>query len=221
LTWNNFVNICFLIFSVKLCGDGTNVATKKLFNFCFTLPDQGAIAKSAAGNFTLGLFDIDVEKYVTLKECLSEINQSLRQLKNMGKIIIKDKEYKLKLLLGGDMSFLHTTMGLNACNSNHPCFLCKEEAKSFHKASAELKAELRTLADAHKLLSMHSQQSKSKKENLAKTATNQLQGYQDESIFDFIEFEDIVFDTLHMLLRITGNIFKSLFKYFSLSKKFS
>jgi hypothetical protein len=33
---------------------------------------------------------------------------------------------------------------------------------------------------------------------------DKLQGYKNEPLFDYIEFNDIVFDTLHMLLRITG-----------------
>ena len=58
---------------VKLCGDGTNIGRKqKKLNFCFTLPDAGQIAKTATGNYTLGIFKMPKEDYKNLKEVLSE-----------------------------------------------------------------------------------------------------------------------------------------------------
>ena len=174
-----------------MCGDGTNVATNKLFNFCFTLPDLGNIAKTAAGNYTLGLFDVDAEKYSTLRECLSELNKSLRHLSNNNTITIQNRQYTVKFLLGGDMSFVHTVMGLNACNSSHSCFLCKIKAEHFATATTEMQPEdKRTLKDLRERL----------------RSGRDLQGYKSEPIFDYIEFDDIVFDTLHLLLRVAGKL---------------
>jgi hypothetical protein len=46
---------------------------------------------------------------------------------------INDEIYKLKFLLGGDMKFLHTVMGLSACKSNFPCLWCKWPKDFFFK----------------------------------------------------------------------------------------
>ena len=93
------------------------------------------------------------------------------------------------------MSFLHKAMGLNSCNSNNPCFLCKVRADEFYKTATELRTEeKRTLPDLFDKLQ----------------SGNDLQGYKNEPIFDYIEFEDLMFDTLHLLLRVTGKTIKIL-----------
>ena len=148
------------------------------------------MAKTAEGNYTLGLFDIDAEQYTTLRECLSELNRNLRQFKENNKITIHGEQYNVKFLLGGDMSFLHTAMGLNACHSNNSCILCKAVASTFHQTTTELRQEdKRTIQDLRDKLHCKNQE-----------------GYKNEPIFDFIEFEDVVFDTLHLLLRVAGNL---------------
>ena len=99
------------------------------------------------------------------------------------------EQYTIKFLLGGDMSFLHTAMGLNACNSNNSCFLCKVTSDEFWQTTTELRLQdKRTLRDLFEKL---------------ESGSDQL-GYKMEPIFDYIEFEDIVFDTLHLVLRVTG-----------------
>ena len=57
---------------IKLCGDGTIVKSRHFLNFCFTLPQEGNIAKTSKGNYILGIFNMQNKKedYKTVKECL-------------------------------------------------------------------------------------------------------------------------------------------------------
>jgi hypothetical protein len=120
------MNIKEKVIRVKLAGDGTKVGPLTMLNFSFTLPDLGAVAKTANGNFQLGCFEIKSENYETLKVCLAEIAKNVSNMAKINNTITIDNEvYKIKFLLGGDMKFLHTVMGLNSCNSNNPCLWCK------------------------------------------------------------------------------------------------
>ena len=55
---------------IKLCGDGYCKDRKSFFNFCFTLPDEGPIAKTSRGNYVLGIFRIEKEDHTNLSLCL-------------------------------------------------------------------------------------------------------------------------------------------------------
>ena len=102
-------------------------------------------------------------------------------------------------MLGGDMKFLHTAMGLDACNSVYSCLLCKIKKAQFVDATTEMRPEdKRTLLDQRERL----------------RSNDKEQGYELEPIFDYIEYDDIVFDTLHLLLRVAGN-FKNNNNHFS------
>jgi hypothetical protein len=114
------------IIRVKLAGDGTKTGPLTMLNFGFTFPDLGQLAKTATRYFQLGCFEIKSEDYETLKTCLAQIAKSLSNCaKNNSQIKICDETYTIKFLLGGDMKFLHTAMGLNACYSDNPCLWCK------------------------------------------------------------------------------------------------
>jgi hypothetical protein len=182
------------IIRVKLCGDGTNCGRRhKLLNFCFTLPDQGMISKTSIGNYTLGIFRIKKEDYKTLKEALSECSSSLKKL-SLKQIEIRGQLYQIKFLISGDMKFLHIIMGLNSCNSKNSCLYCKIDKTAFSENNKILiKNQLRSTDDL--------------RTNIENTDPgSSISGYLYEPIFEFISFEDVVFDTLHLLLRITGKL---------------
>jgi hypothetical protein len=174
---------------IKLCGDGTIVKTRHFLNFCFTLPQEGNIAKTSKGNYILGIFDMQNKKedYKTVKECLKEISLSLESLRKKGKVEIEGKEFKLKFFLGGDMKFLRLAMGLNACNSNFSCTWCMTHKDQYHLNE-------KSIID----------------NNFRKIGNSVIgsDGYINSPIFKFIDFDDVVFDTLHLLLRITEKLLK-------------
>ncbi len=66
---------------------------ESLFNFCFCLPD-GPASKMASGQYTLGVYEIRVDNYKTLKVALGEIVTSLTHSR-------KDKVYSIDLHLSG------------------------------------------------------------------------------------------------------------------------
>ena len=54
------------IFKIKYYGDGTNVGKNlKLFNFNFSVIDETIKCNTAAGHYTLGIFEIFDENYGT------------------------------------------------------------------------------------------------------------------------------------------------------------
>ena len=192
------------IIRIKLVGDGTKTGPLTMLNFGFTLPDMGLIAKTATGNYQLGCFEIKKENYDTLKICLAEISKDLSNLaKFENNFIIDNETYTLKFLLGGDMKFLHTVMGLSACNSNHPCLWCKWHKDYFAKLSMDALPEIlglkRTTEEQERFL---------KKDNISLMESESVEGYAKTPIFDFINFDQCVFDTLHMLLRIVEKMMK-------------
>ena len=58
---------------VKLMGDGTKICRKlNLTNFCFTVLNEGDVAKSPRGNHAIAIIN-STEKYEDLKIALSDI----------------------------------------------------------------------------------------------------------------------------------------------------
>ena len=179
---------------VKLCADGTNAGRTKLLNFCFTLPDEGKVAQTSSGTFSLGIFKIKKENYTTLKYCLSQCAKNLKKFSENNIINIDGNIYKVKFLLAGDMKLLHIAMGLNGCNSKNSCLCCKVERSNFYKMDkTDIKNNIRNSKELNEKIKTLEPDKSS-------------QGYQRKPIFDFISFDDVVFDTLHLLLRISGKL---------------
>ena len=89
---------------------------------------------------------------------------------------------------------------LKRSNSNFCCTWCKEEKINFLKNNlSDCNSKKRCLNDFESLKRLDG-------------AYDENEGYQNAPIFDFIRFEDVVFDTLHMLLRITGKLLKLLIR---------
>jgi len=191
------------VIQVKLCGDSTNIGTKiKKLNVCFTLPDLGLVAKTSRGNYTLGIFQLKKENYENLKDSLSEITKNLKDFAETPEISIDNVKYKIKFLLGGDMKFLHEMMGLNACNAKHSCLMCKMAKDEFFKNDTnEIKNLKRTSGDQISNLS------KVKKQKFG-VSGDAVEGYLNTPIFSFLTFDDVIFDTLHLSLRLPGKLIK-------------
>ena len=46
--------------------------TKVFFNSCFSLPDEGNVAKTANGQYTIGVYEEQTDYYVTMSVALDE-----------------------------------------------------------------------------------------------------------------------------------------------------
>ena len=184
---------------VKICGDGTNIGKKiKQLNFCFTLPDEGLRSQTASGNYTLGIFKIRKEDYDNLDKALYECNENLKKFCDQKEIDIEGEKYKIQFLLGGDMKFIHEVMGLNQCNSKNCCFLCKITKEEFSKNNlAEIKCEKRSIDELLEKI-----------KKIPYFDKEHVNGYKKAPIFSFITFDDLVFDTLHLSLRLPEKLIK-------------
>ncbi len=92
---------------------------------------------------------------------------------------IEGKDFKLKFFLG------RLAMGLNACNSNFSCTWCMTHKDQYHLNE-------KSIID----------------NNFRKIGNSVIgsDGYVHSPIFKFLDFDDVVFDTLHLLLRITEKL---------------
>ena len=191
------------LIQVKLAGDGTKVGKKiKCLNFTFTLPDSGLVAKTSKGNFTLGIFKIKKENRETLKEVMQGITKNLTEFSENPEILINDIPFKVKFLLGGDMKFLHEMMGLSACNSTHCCFVCKIPKEDFYNN------DLKEATNCKRSIIDQAEKLKGVKKNFFDVPKDNVDGYLYEPIFSFINYDDIIFDTLHLSLRLPGKLIK-------------
>ena len=85
---------------------------------------------SAAGNYSLGIFELSSENYEELDLCLKEIIENLRSFKE---VKINDTLYKIAWYLGGDMKFISIVLGLTTAfgSAHYPCPWCKCKRSSF------------------------------------------------------------------------------------------
>jgi hypothetical protein len=137
------------------------------------------------------MFEIEYENYDQIKISLENMLEKIKEIKE---IDINGTMYKVKFYLGGDLKFLAIVLGIKAANSCHPCPWCNFD-KSIpcnlnHKWSFS-----RTHEIAERIL-----------------AQGEFEGYKKKAIFDFIKFDDCIIDMLHLLLRITDQLFEAFLK---------
>ena len=177
---------------INLRGDKTiSGRNQSFFNFCFVLPDEGNIAKTASGQYTLGFFDVDKDNYPTMRVALNEIRENLKNLNSV--IKINDIEYQIEWSLSADMVFHNCERGVNTTNSKYSCFQCRIPRDEFYKHNNSILKRstdnmLRTVEESKAFLSDKDKKNK--------------EGYVYEPIFDFIPFKNCCIDTLHEHIRI-------------------
>jgi hypothetical protein len=114
-------------------------------------------------------------------------------LQNFHTLEINGMEYNIKFTLGGDLKWIALVTGINAANSDQPCPWCK-----FNKKKDE---------DLKKNWSISDRSHEESEEN-----QNSF-GYKNQTLFKYIKFEEIVIDSLHLLLRITDVLFEKLLAF--------
>ena len=93
--------------------------------------NEGKKCETATGNYTLGIFEVDVENYASMSVCLKELAE---QIKALNEVEIAGKTFAIKKYLGGDLKFLAAAMGLNAANSRFPCVWCTITNEQFKES---------------------------------------------------------------------------------------
>ena len=135
--------------------------------------------------FIKGMFQIDSENYNELKSALKEL---LLKLECVKEVNLNKKNYEVQMTLGGDMKCIALLMGINAANSKQACLWCKCDLKKAVNLDEKWPF------------------SRSQDEANLKFQSN-LDGYKYEPIIKFIDFNNVIIDMLHLLLRITDQLF--------------
>ncbi|CAF0834792.1 unnamed protein product [Brachionus calyciflorus] len=201
---------------IKLSADGTNIGRNlKLLNFTFTIINEGSKAKTANGNYTIGIFEIDHENYDTLTKCFKELIEELRNLKE---ITIDEKKLNLVYYFCGDWKILAQITGLLSANAKYPCIWCKCCKEEFFDLDKEW-----SLVDPAKGCRTYEEHitviNKCPKE--MKEAGDLKFGYNKPPVFgDILPIKNYIIDMLHLYLRISDNLFNLLVKDCSLLDNF-
>ena len=107
---------------IKLTGDGTRIARGfSVVNIAFTILEEGAIARSAMGNYVVAILKV-CESY---EELLAGLEDICEEAKDLNVITINGKVYNTVLYLGGDWKFLATICGIESATSEFACIWCK------------------------------------------------------------------------------------------------
>ncbi len=143
-------------------------------------------------------------------------------------LIIKDTKgievhHKIKFKLGGDLVFLVNVLGVNNATSNQPCPWCKIDvrnpidvndnwpiSRSYEEAVRSFNKEINSSSEIAKTSKTKKSKNKEGASELPKS--KYVLGYKNLPIIDFIKFEEVVIDLLHLLLRITDMLFETLIK---------
>jgi hypothetical protein len=116
---------------IRIVGDVTQVsATKKLLSLTFSCLNDVKNCIEPQENFTIGMWAIDEDNYLSLKDCLQSVFQ---ELENVREIVLENVIYQIKVFIGGDLKFLLNIYGLGAANSEFCCLWCKSSKKDFKK----------------------------------------------------------------------------------------
>ena len=187
---------------IKLGADGTNIGRNlKLLNFTFTIINEGAKAKTANGNYTIGIFEIENENYDALVKCFKEIIKEFRQIEYL---TLDDKRINLIFYFAADWKMLAQSLGLQSANSKYPCIWCKCCKDQFYDIDKEW-----SITDTSKGCRTHEEHMKT----IHLDSKDQKFGYIREPIFaDIIPINRYIIDMLHLYLRISDNLLNLLIK---------
>jgi hypothetical protein len=197
----NFANEFEHVIHIKFSADGAQIIKNKLIlNFTFTVLNEKEIAKTASGNYTVGMFDINQENYDIMCFVLEDIQ---KQVDELNIIEIESKTYSLEKYFGGDLKMLAIIYGINAANSDQPCIWCTFSKKKFNNVDVrKVKEEIK------KEWSIIDKSKGARSVNIANDVINSKHdGYIHKPIFTSIPFHRAMIDMLHLFLRITDVLY--------------
>ena len=200
------------IIHVKLSADGTQIGRNlKLLNLTFTIINEGNKAKTASGNYTLGIFEIENENYESILKCFKQI---IDDIENLNKIKVYNRYLRVIYYYGSDWKMLAHSLGILSANSKYPCIWCKTVKEDFY------------ILDRHYSIIDPSEGARSHEEivgilNHPESKTIMKYGHEKEPIFrDIIPIHRYVIDMLHLFLRISDSLINLLIKDCCLADNF-
>ncbi len=199
---------------VKLSADGTNIGRNlKLLNFTFTILNEGAKAKRATGNYTLGIYEIENEQHGSLSECFKEL---IDEFERLTEIEVCGRKLKLVYYYGADWKMLAIILGLQGANSKYPCVWCKCCKEEFYRTDQEWSIVDPELgARSHEEREAILAYDEADKKDLVNF------GYTKPAVFrSLIPNSRYIIDMLHLFLRISDTLFNLLVKDCSLADNF-
>ncbi len=120
------------------------------------------------------------------------LKNDLKELSKIDKITINDKQFKLKFVIGGDMNFSLILFGLNLANAKYSCMYCTTKQTDFSNVTDDYKIT-RTIEQSKNIYNEN---------HLKKKNIDTSLGVVNLPIFDFIGFDELIYDILHQFLRI-------------------
>ena len=172
-------------------------------NFTFAIINEGQKAKTASGNYTIGIFEIEQENSLTVNESISDIRSELEELEE---IEIRNQKVKVVYYLGGDWKMLAHSLGIQAANSKYCCIWCKCSKDEYYDLDKEW-----SITDPKKGARTHEEQAAILNHPDYDKLVNY--GYKKEPIFrDIIPISRYMIDMLHLFLRISDSLFNLLVK---------
>uniref|UniRef100_U9UFE8 Uncharacterized protein n=1 Tax=Rhizophagus irregularis (strain DAOM 181602 / DAOM 197198 / MUCL 43194) TaxID=747089 RepID=U9UFE8_RHIID len=175
------------IIHLRVSGDGRNVGRKiKHVMVTFMILNHENRHHHADYHYTVALYP-GTEKYDTLKFMLSLFINELKSFKENG-LEVSGILWKFELYFSSDWKFLAICLGLNGPTANYFCPWCccsKNQIGDLNKNWCIEKSIDQLI-----------------------TNYNEINGHINPPLFSMIPIENIIFDELHALLRITDRLWE-------------
>ena len=182
--------------NIKISGDGTNVGKRlQLLNVTFSIINEGSIAASEKGNYVL-LIAKTKDDYKGIKNCMRDLHL---EMKNLNSVTVDGLLFPVTLFLGGDWKFLATVCGIGPANQDYACIWCLCPRIARHDVSKEW--PLMDIANNSRTIAKINEDMKGKKHNCV-----------NPPIFEFIELDHVIIDTLHLFLRVCDILIDNLIR---------
>ncbi|RHZ67820.1 hypothetical protein Glove_299g4 [Diversispora epigaea] len=170
---------------LRVSGDGRNVGRKiKHVMVTFIILNHESKSHDADYHYTVALYP-STENYNTLKFILNPFLEELRSFKDDG-LELNGILWKFELYFSSDWKFLAICLGLNSANSKYFCPWCMCSKNQLGDLNEDWNIE----------------------KNMDKISRNyiNINGHINPPLFSMIPMDNIIFDELHIFLRITDRL---------------
>jgi hypothetical protein len=112
------------IVRIKFSGDGASFSKSTSYVLLsLSFPSLCDDVLAGSGNHTFAAVKI-CEKYEELKSALEPVFEEINEVISNGTIRVNSTTVRLQCLLGSDLKFMLIVMGMNAAHSNYACLWC-------------------------------------------------------------------------------------------------
>jgi len=136
---------------IKLSCDGTRLSRNvTIVNFVFSIINEKLKASSVTGCYRIGAFRIVKENYEAINGWLPVLWEKIRFFRvinyniNTNNIMdissqpeqspqFGEKKYEIEYFFSADYKMMLIVLGINAANSKHGCYMCKQDNKNYHE----------------------------------------------------------------------------------------